>query len=545
MKIPSFKKQLPLCFAVIISTNLFAQLHGTGANFDPITIAETPQKIKLSTRSFRGLTPAFSLEQYCPTPADQGKHGTCVAFANAYGVATILYAKTHNITNKNLINKYAFSATYLYEQIKTPSDNDCQNGSDPINALVKMMHGGDAFLTTVPYQCGYSITDAAKVEAAAYKIKDAAILFAAPGMMEGDKYVLPKDEIIATTKKALQDGYPVSTGWHLPESFFYVKDAVWNTTGNDQLSDWKHNGHAMAVVGYDDNKYGGAFRVMNSWGKGWADGGFVWVKYDDFAKWCVLAMEVFPDLLTPAPSEVQPKPEPKPVPTPQPKPEPQPIPKPEPKPVPVENKFVLSGDIEFKLSTGEDMPVNKTSTRNLQVDDDKPAAKEDLVAYTMQNSYTSGTRFKFYLNIDHEAFVYAFATDLKGKVNLILPFDDMISTHVGANSSIAFPSDTKSIKLDENKGTDYLLILYSAEKLDAKQIAAGMNNMDGALSAKIKTALGDKLMNKSIIKYSTDKVGFSVNGIATRNLTVDNDKDNNITYTGGTVVPLMVEIKHN
>ena len=48
------------------------------------------------------------------------------------------------------------------------------------------------------------------------------------------------------------------------------------------------------------------------------------------------------------------------------------------------------------------MPVSKTSTRNLQVDDDKPAAKEDLVAYTMAGSYTSGTKFRFYLNIDHE-----------------------------------------------------------------------------------------------------------------------------------------------
>lgn len=251
-------------------------------------------------------------------------------------------------------------------------------------------------------------------------------------------------------------------------------------------------------------------------------------------------MEVFPDPLTPAPAEVKPvpKPAPKPVPVPEPKPEPKPVP-----PAPIENKFILSGDVEFKLSTGEDMPVNKTSTRNLQVDDDKPADKEDLVAYTMSNSYTSGMRFKFYLNIDHEAYVYAFSTDLTGKVNLILPYDNMISTHVGANSSIAFPSDTKSIKLDDNKGTDYLLILYSAEKLNTKEITTDLNNMNGTLSTKIKNALGNKLMNKSIIKYADVKVGFSVNGTATSNLTVDND--NNTTYTGGTVVPLMVEIKHN
>jgi len=221
MKLRNLKK--PIIISICILSLLYSNAqstHGTGANFNPTTIAETPQKILLSTRSFRGLTPSFSLEAYCPTPADQGNHGTCVAFANAYGVATILYAKTHNITDKNIINKYAFSATYLYEQIKDPTDNNCQGGSDPINALVKMISEGDAFLKTVPYQCGYPIPEGARKGAANYKIKDAAILFAAPGMMKDDKYVLPNDNLIATTKKALLDGYPISTGWHLPKSFF-------------------------------------------------------------------------------------------------------------------------------------------------------------------------------------------------------------------------------------------------------------------------------------------------------------------------------------
>ena len=42
--------------------------------------------------------------------------------------------------------------------------------------------------------------------------------------------------------------------------------------------------HAMCVVGYDDNRYGGSFEVMNSWGNKYGDNGFVWIKYADFAK---------------------------------------------------------------------------------------------------------------------------------------------------------------------------------------------------------------------------------------------------------------------
>lgn len=37
-------------------------------------------------------------------------------------------------------------------------------------------------------------------------------------------------------------------------------------------------GHAFVVVGYDDSRE--LFRVKNSWGTAWADGGYAWVSYD-------------------------------------------------------------------------------------------------------------------------------------------------------------------------------------------------------------------------------------------------------------------------
>ncbi|MEP6614201.1 MAG: C1 family peptidase, partial [Mucilaginibacter sp.] len=432
-------------------STLFAQQHGTGAVFNAETIAATPQKVNLSFRSFRGLPESASLENYAPTPGDQGNHGTCVAFANGYSIATIIYAKTHNVTDKSLINKYAFSPTYLYEQIKNPKDADCQDGTDPILAILTMMKGGDALFKTVPYQCGYVITDRAKSEAVNYKLQDASILFAAAGMMKDDKYLKSPEDAVMAVKKALAEGSPVSGGFHIPESFFRIKSSIWYPDANEAMKDWKHNGHAMAIVGYDDKIGGGSFRIMNSWGTKWADNGFVWMRYADFPRWCVLAMQVFGDPNSLAPEEdpkpapaPAPKPVPTPTPTPQPTPAPAPVPTPAPapKPIPESPMFALSGSLEFKLNTGDDMPVTKTSTRNLTVEDDANA-KEDLVAYTMAGSYTSGTKFRFYMNVDKEAYVYAFASDLTGKVNRILPFDDMVSTHVGAGSTIAFPSDTK------------------------------------------------------------------------------------------------------
>ena len=40
--------------------------------------------------------------------------------------------------------------------------------------------------------------------------------------------------------------------------------------------------HAMVLVGYDDNHR--AYRILNSWGPGWGDGGYFWWDYDDLEK---------------------------------------------------------------------------------------------------------------------------------------------------------------------------------------------------------------------------------------------------------------------
>jgi hypothetical protein len=539
-----------LCFTIALSscTTAIAQNepHAMGATFDLTLMAKTPQKMMVSQRSFTSMPGSFSLENYCPTPGDQGKYGTCTAWANAYGVATILYAKTHEITDKALINKYAFSPTFLYEQIKNASDITCQNGTDPVRALLTLIDMGDATLRTAPYVCGAAATEIARNEASNYKIGDATILFAAKGMLADDKFVRPEQEMIDLTKKALTEGSPVSIGFTLPKSFFYITAAIWSPDPQEASGDWQHNKHAMCVIGYDDNIGGGAFRVLNSWGTGWADGGMVWIKYADYARWCLLALQPFANPYTKVPEEKKPEPAPQPAPAPTPAPKPTPAPEPKPKPAPAPAVSIsLSGNIEFKLNTGEDMPVNKISSRNLMVEEDEKI-KEDLVAYTMMNSYSSGTKFRFYMNVDKEAYIYAFATDLTGKINKILPFDDLTSTHVGSNTVVAFPSDTKIIKLDDNKGTDYLMILYSKEKLNMDDMMAVMNKTKGGLSAKIMAALGDRLIDKTKIQYDARQVGFKVNiKGGTRNLTVEEDDKNNTEAATGSVVPLMIEIRHN
>ena len=43
-------------------------------------------------------------------------------------------------------------------------------------------------------------------------------------------------------------------------------------------------GHALCVVGYDDNVGGGAFKIANSWGKNWGKSGHAFISFSDMEK---------------------------------------------------------------------------------------------------------------------------------------------------------------------------------------------------------------------------------------------------------------------
>ena len=505
---PHFFITLTTVFVLFFGGAVNAQKRATGMVIDRAQYKATPYKAKLSTRSFASMPASASLEKYCPTPGDQGEYGTCVAFATAYSMRTILWAKQFGVTDRAKINAMQFSPSFVYEQIKNEGDTDCQGGANPINACELLKIFGVPLLKSVPYgACKAEIEIDDLIEAQDYIISDYQTLW--------DIDYGTADDKVNGTKKAISEGFPVLLGMMVPKSF-YEPGKVWHSPESDGGPSGKHGLHAMCVVGYDDNKEGGCFRVMNSWTNGWADGGFVWIPYAEYGEYALIGLQTYIPRVE----------EPEPV-TPEPEPDVKPTPEPTPMPV-VET--LLKGNVEFTLNTGSKMKASRVLTRNLIVEDDLPANTEgeDLVAYRMNDAYASGTKFRFFVNTNTEAYIYAFATDLSGKVNKILPFDDLMSPHIGPNSTVAFPSDTKVVKMDENKGTDYMLILYSTAKLDVNDVLQKMQNGQGGLSSKMRAALGNKLIEKGDVTYSLDEIGFEVSDL----------------QRGG-VVPIMVEITHN
>ncbi len=79
-------------------------------------------------------------------------------------------------------------------------------------------------------------------------------------------------------KKCLKDGYPISFGAALFESFMSSQVAQSGIVPAPKPHEERVGGHAMTIVGYDDSKR--LFKVANQWGTSWGQGGFCYIPYD-------------------------------------------------------------------------------------------------------------------------------------------------------------------------------------------------------------------------------------------------------------------------
>ncbi len=502
------KRNLILLVTLAFSTlYLHAQPRGSGLDYDPKMLTKQASKPLLVKGDYANLPAAFSLEQYAPTSGDQGAYMTGVAFATSYHMRTMVAAIQQGVTNTQQINQMAFSPSYVYEQLKYQSGMDCRGKINAFDALDLVKEKGVATLKTVPYQCDIKISPLADDEAAKYRIADYQTLFKAD---ETNAYVK-----IQAVKKALAEGFPVLLATYCPPSFYNLgKKGIWEPAPTEKPAD-SMDKNMMVIVGYDDKKLkSGAFRVLNSWGSSWGEKGFAWIKYSDWATFALFAIQVYPNTKSqPVSTTASTSPA-----------------------TESTGSGNLQGKVAFQTTDNMAMPAGRLLLRNLEIDEagakpktpsPTPSLKEELVAYRMKNSYTSGTRFRLLVTNEFPAYVYAFATDLSGEVHKILPSNDNISPLLGKNNTVAFPSETGAIRMDDNPGKDYLLILYSQKPLDASELMTRMSQTPGGLSAKIRAAIGDELIPAKYISYTPDDVGFAITGSAK-----------------GTIVPLMVEINH-
>ena len=421
--------------------------HGMGC-LPEKDVASLPKQPQLMTKDFDNLPSSFSLLPYCPIPKSQGQYGTCTSWATTYAFRTILDAIRYNITDREQITAEAYSPLFIYAQIKNPYDLECKKGSHISDAMKCLRDVGAVKKTSFDVMCANRVSDDLKNEAAFNKISSFSTLITyGQHVMEPTK--------ISLIKKALSEKQPVVIAMYVYPSFHACKD-VWdgNTLGNPGY-------HAMCVVGYDDDKYDGAFLIQNSWGERWGNGGYTWVRYMDF---CKTVDQAYTGTLPFIPS-------------------------------PIVKKNMLSGSLSLQLSTGASMqPV---------------LVEEGFPHYKIRGSYMSGTRYRLYLTNDEPAFVYVIGSDLKSNTSRVFPPRDDISPALTYKQShIAIPDEKWYIEMDNNTGTDYMCVLYSKHELDIKNIIHLIQTKSGSFYDKLQNALGTIIAQKEDITFSENKILF-------------------------------------
>ena len=398
-----------------------------------------PRRAELSPLIYEGLPSSFSLKHFSPLPGDQGDYGTCVGWAAAYAARTISESIFLNRLNQTETTQNAFSPVYIYRNIR-PDDPECMGGAQIYTALDYMRDTGAVKMHNIEREVSFPRVDLAYYRTSRiYPIADYVTLFS---IEDRQKPAL----ISRIIKKSLTEGKPVIIAMNTPDSFLEAKN-VWRPRESPL---YFYGGHAMCVVGYDDNRYGGAFEVMNSWGRKWGNGGFIWIPYDVFAEFVYEGYEIIENITNFSEG--------------------------------IRFNGFVNIDVKGTEHTAETRTASITLTENNY--------------YTATETITVGTNISFTVGARESAYVYTFTVvQGAGANNFFSPVLLFPQTGVSAllnysSSIVSLPGENKSISVN-TYGTKYLITLYAKQPLDIHNILRTFASAQGTLNKRLSAAIGD------------------------------------------------------
>lgn len=406
------------------------------------------KKATLNEANYRDVGSSFSIKDYAPIPGNQGEYGTCAAWATTYCARTILESVALEEKDKEKITQNAYSPGFVY---RLASSNANCEGSFPAKCAEQMIQYGVPKYVNYSEPCPINLNRELFVLARENKIKAYAKLFENSYFYEVDA-----KEKVQRVKKSISEKYPVVISMICPNSFFSCK-GVWQPTESvDSEINHQHGRHALCVVGYDDEKYGGAFEIQNSWGTEWGNDGYMWIKYSDFAKFTYQAIEMIGNENY------------------------------------LNQKSSVSGGLKILLSDG----ISMTATIN----------KEGV--FVLDEPMYSGERFRLYLNSSAPTYLYAVNIDDKGEIDQLFPFEEGISPLLNyQNNDVPIPSEYKQMRLDGETGKEYLCLIYSKKAIDLDLLKTQLGSQSNAVPIykRFQNCLGERLILPASIKFSANK----------------------------------------
>jgi PKD repeat protein len=231
--------------------------------------------------------------KYFPPIRSQGSLPSCGSFSGTYYAMTHMWALANDLDAKTGGDDFRLSPKWNYNMV----NGGTKSGSWYYWGYAIGLKHGTATWAEFPYDADYR--EWCLVPATWYN----AIYrrFDTYGYVNNTN----TDTGIGQVKQLLLNGYVLN----IPT---YIYSWQWTTTEDDpsttdddatvgkSIAYWvngKSGYHAMTVVGYNDHIWTdikgngavdagekGAFRIANSWGTGWGEGGFCWMAYDALKK---------------------------------------------------------------------------------------------------------------------------------------------------------------------------------------------------------------------------------------------------------------------
>jgi len=454
--------------SLFLLSTAISPAQGRGAIFDE-KYDNLPRRAELSPLSYAGLPSSCSLKFFAPLPGDQADYGTCVAWAAGYAARTISESVTLNRLNQSETTRNAFSPVYIYRNAQ-PDDPECMTGMQIYKALDFMRDFGAAKILDVEKNVSFPRVNLAYYRTVKkYPITGYVTLFSRD---ERRKPAL----ITRIVKKSIFEGKPVIIGINTPDSFNKAEE-VWRPTEDPSQF---YYGHALCVVGFDDNKFGGAFEVLNSWGRKWGNGGYIWIPYQTFVNFVTEGYEI------------------------------------------TENIVNFSGTNKFDGFVRIEISGENAKTAVLKLDRNN--------IYTTTETFKTGTETNFIIGAGESAYVYSFTVsqtfddDNFFSPVLLFPQSNLSPLLNYRDSAVTLPGEGRTIRFDTN-GATYLITLYAKYPLDITAVIRTFTNASGSINKRLAASIGDGYTTS--LSYSESEAAFT--------LTPDNPR---------AAVALVVAIRH-
>jgi len=457
------------------NTNRFA----FGAVFDEESYNKLPRQNNVSgplssgTRGARGtdaLPKAFSLKKYAPIPGLQ-KGMDCTAWAAAYAAKTIMESIRLERTNRFLTTRNAYSPLYCYKMALTIDEKPDGEGAN-LTTIVSMMKNFG-----VPKNLEYMKLNPDDASNKPVVLNPEADTLRKWKITAGDAlFAMYYEKVVSgqyspevmnyrtnQIKTNISQGNPVIVAIVPSDSFKNVTGEQWKPRPNE-VPNPEENGHAVCVIGYDDNKFGGAFEVMNSWSEYWGDGGFAWIDYQTFGK------------------------------------------------------YLMQGIVLEDNYSSYDKPVEWTSGITVQTQENNrnvPIRFSEDGVYTSKTSLKTGTKLRFVIDgnngIDSGPFYpYVFYTDktLGKTVQVWPPSGNKSTVKIESKKPLTIPSGTQWITTDGAVKAENFVFLFSRKELDFTAIRSSFEKQSGAVLDRLNAAVGkDRLIPAAygLYEYSNIK----------------------------------------